>query len=159
MAAKIEIRDVSKVFDPVRLGEDPIHAFGPVDLTVEPGAFVTFLGPSGCGKSTLLLMIAGLLPPSHGAIRIDGASVTEPRTDIGIMFQDNTLVPWRSVRRNIELQLELRGLDPRRYAERSRIGRPTSFRVACSSAPPSARRSFTSPRRCFSTSRSASSTR
>jgi NitT/TauT family transport system ATP-binding protein len=118
MAAKIEIRDVSKVFDPVRLGEDPIHAFGPVDLTVEPGAFVTFLGPSGCGKSTLLLMIAGLLPPSHGAIRIDGAAVTEPRTDIGIMFQDNTLVPWRSVRRNIELQLELRGLDPRRYAER-----------------------------------------
>ena len=93
-------------------------AFGPVDLTVEPGAFVTFLGPSGCGKSTLLLMIAGLLPPSHGAIRIDGASVTEPRTDIGIMFKDNTLVPWRSVRRNIELQLELRGLDPRRYAER-----------------------------------------
>ena len=178
-AGRCEVRSRREDRDPrrveglrsVRLRKVP-SAFGPVDLTVEPGAFVTFLGPSGCGKSTLLLMIAGLLPPSHGAIRIDGAAVAEPRTDIGIMFQDNTLVPWRSVRRNIELQLELRGLDPHRYARAyrrpgqdgptgrgSRIGRPTSFRVACSSAPPSARRSFTSPRRCFSTSRSASSTR
>jgi NitT/TauT family transport system ATP-binding protein len=55
-------------------------------------------------------MIAGLLPPTSGEIRVDGERVNEPRTDIGIMFQDNTLVPWRTVRGNVELQLELRGL-------------------------------------------------
>ncbi len=118
MAARIEIRGATKVFDPVRPGQAAVHAFGPVDLTVEPGAFVSFLGPSGCGKSTLLLMIAGLLPPTRGEIRIDAATVEGPRTDIGIMFQDNTLVPWRSVRRNIELQLEMRGLEPARFRDR-----------------------------------------
>ena len=118
MAAKIEIRGIKKVFGPVRSGDRPIHAFGPVDLTIDPGSFVSFLGPSGCGKSTLLLMIAGLLPASEGEIRIDDTPVRAPRTDIGIMFQENTLVPWRSVRRNIELQLELRGLAPRRRGDR-----------------------------------------
>ncbi len=83
---------------------------GPADLAVGSGEFVSLLGPSGCGKSTLMLMIAGLLPPTSGEIRVDGEPVSEPRTDIGIMFQDNTLVPWRTVRGNVELQLELRGL-------------------------------------------------
>jgi NitT/TauT family transport system ATP-binding protein len=118
MAASIEIRNVSKVFGADGPAEAAVHAFGPVDMDVSPGDFVSFLGPSGCGKSTLLLMIAGLMAPSDGAIRIDGSGVSGPRTDIGIMFQDNTLVAWRSVRRNIELQLELRGLDPRDYADR-----------------------------------------
>ena len=118
MAARIDIRNVSKVFGENGPARSRVHAFGPVDLTIKPGDFVSFLGPSGCGKSTLLLMVAGLMAPSEGAIAIDGAAVSAPRTDIGIMFQDNTLVPWRSVRRNIELQLELRGLDPARYAER-----------------------------------------
>jgi NitT/TauT family transport system ATP-binding protein len=66
-----------------------------------------------------MLMIAGLLPPSAGEIRVNGDVVTQPRTDIGIMFQDNTLVPWRDVEGNIALQLELRGLDP--AAHRARI--------------------------------------
>lgn len=65
-----------------------------------------------------MLMIAGLLAPSGGEIRVDGRAVTGPQTAIGIMFQDNTLVPWRTVRGNIELQLELRGLDLRDYRER-----------------------------------------
>jgi NitT/TauT family transport system ATP-binding protein len=119
MPARIEIRDVSKTFEPVRRTSAALHAFGPVDLVIEPGSFVSFLGPSGCGKSTLLLMIAGLLEPSQGEIRIDGDRVERPRTDIGIMFQDNTLVPWRSVRRNVELQLELRGLSPAAHVERT----------------------------------------
>jgi NitT/TauT family transport system ATP-binding protein len=119
MAARIEIRNVSKIFRTRQRTAAEVHAFGPVDLAIEPGSFVSFLGPSGCGKSTLLLMIAGLLMPSEGTILIDGAEVTAPRTDIGIMFQDNTLVPWRSVRGNVELQLELRGIDPRGYSERT----------------------------------------
>jgi NitT/TauT family transport system ATP-binding protein len=89
-----------------------VHAFGPVDLTVGAGEFVSLLGPSGCGKSTLMLMIAGLLEPTVGEIRVDGETVDAPRTDIGIMFQDTTLVPWRTVAGNISLQLELRRMSP-----------------------------------------------
>ncbi len=103
-----------------RFGDGPtaVHAFGPVSLEIAAGEFVTLLGPSGCGKSTLLLMIAGLIPPTAGAIHVGGAEVRGVRTDIGIMFQDSTLVPWRSVRGNVELQLSLRGLRVASYRER-----------------------------------------
>lgn len=115
MGSAIELTQVSKSFDTV---DGAVHAFGPADLTIAPGEFVSLLGPSGCGKSTVILMIAGLLAPSHGAIRVNDRPVVGPQTAIGIMFQDNTLVPWRTVRGNIELQLELRALDKQRYAER-----------------------------------------
>src|SRR3982074_2005395 len=81
----IELRGVSKVFGK---GDAAVHAFGPVDLVIGEGQFVSFLGPSGCGKSTLMLMIAGLLEPSSGQIHLNGKSVSGPQTDIGIMFQD-----------------------------------------------------------------------
>jgi NitT/TauT family transport system ATP-binding protein len=103
----IELRGVSKVFGK---GDAAVHAFGPVDLAIGEGRFVSFLGPSGCGKSTLMLMIAGLLEPSAGSILVNGREVRGPQTDIGIMFQDSTLVPWRTVRGNVELQLEMRGI-------------------------------------------------
>jgi len=115
MGSAIELTQVSKSFDTV---DGAVHAFGPADLAVAPGEFVSLLGPSGCGKSTVILMIAGLLAPTHGAIRVNDRPVAGPQTAIGIMFQDNTLVPWRTVRGNIELQLELRALDKSRYAER-----------------------------------------
>jgi NitT/TauT family transport system ATP-binding protein len=109
MPHQIELRDVSKSFG---RGSDAVHALGPISLDVAEGEFLSLLGPSGCGKSTVMLMIAGLLPVSSGSIRFGGRPVGEPVTDIGIMFQDNTLVPWRTVRGNIELQLDLRGLSP-----------------------------------------------
>jgi NitT/TauT family transport system ATP-binding protein len=115
MAEAITITGVSKVF---ATADGDIHAFGPADLVIADGEFVSLLGPSGCGKSTLMLMIAGLLPSTAGEIRISGEPVEEPRTDIGIMFQDNTLVPWRTVKGNIELQLELRGLSTLEFASR-----------------------------------------
>jgi NitT/TauT family transport system ATP-binding protein len=108
----VDIRGVSKTFG---AGAAAVHAFGPADLAIEGGEFVSLLGPSGCGKSTLMLMIAGLLAPSEGEIHVNQDKVTQARTDIGIMFQDNTLVPWRHVQGNIALQLELRGLDPVAY--------------------------------------------
>jgi len=114
-AATIEITGLSKTYGS---GAAAVHAFGPVDLTIGAGEFVALLGPSGCGKSTLMLMIAGLLEPSAGEIRVDGTPVTGPRTDIGIMFQDTTLVPWRTVAGNVALQLELRRLDPKAHAGR-----------------------------------------
>lgn len=115
MKELIALRGVTKVFG---AGATKVHAFGPVDLSIDEGQFVALLGPSGCGKSTLMLMIAGLLDATAGDIVLNGRTVKGPQTDIGIMFQDNTLVPWRTVRGNIELQLELRKLPPRDYAER-----------------------------------------
>jgi len=115
MPSLIELQSVSKTFGS---DADAVHAFGPVDLDIEDGEFITFLGPSGCGKSTLMLMIAGLLEPTAGSIRLGGNPVDGPQTDIGIMFQDNTLVPWRSVQGNIELQLEMRGLPMADFRER-----------------------------------------
>ncbi|MGI9335897.1 MAG: ABC transporter ATP-binding protein [Gammaproteobacteria bacterium] len=115
MSASIQIRSVSKTFGS---GPNAVHAFGPSDLSVEPGEFVSLLGPSGCGKSTLMLMIAGLLETTEGEICVNGSAVSSPRTDVGIMFQDNTLVPWRDVRSNIELQLELRGLSTADFKDR-----------------------------------------
>ena len=117
-SASIAIRGVSKTFE---TEDGPVHAFGPADLDIAPGDFVSLLGPSGCGKSTLMLMIAGLLPPSLGEILVSGSPVTGPQTSIGIMFQDNTLVPWRNVRRNIELQLELRAIDVKAHADRINV--------------------------------------
>ena len=117
MSHLIELSAVSKTFGS---GADAVHAFGPVDLTIDDGEFISFLGPSGCGKSTLMLMMAGLLEPSGGHIALDGERVDSPRTDIGIMFQDNTLVPWRTVEGNVGLQLEMRGQKPAAYRERIR---------------------------------------
>jgi NitT/TauT family transport system ATP-binding protein len=115
MGELISIRNVKKVFGK---GSSEVHAFGPVDLSIDVGQFVSLLGPSGCGKSTLMLMLAGLLDVSSGEIRVNGRRVDGPQTDIGIMFQDNTLVPWRTVRGNVELQLELRGLSLTDHAGR-----------------------------------------
>ncbi len=117
MAATIELRGLAKRFGE---GASALDAVGPIDLRVEAGEFVSFLGPSGCGKSTLMLMMAGLLPPTAGEVRFDGRAVDCPQTAIGIMFQDNTLVPWRNVWDNVALQLELRGLDPARLSDRIR---------------------------------------
>ena len=114
MSALISLLNVKKIYG---RGAAEVDAFGPVNLDIEDGQFVSFLGPSGCGKSTLMLMIAGLLEPSSGQIHLNGKSVSGPQTDIGIMFQDNTLVPWRTVRGNIELQLEMRGLVVSKFAE------------------------------------------
>lgn len=115
MNHQIELSAVSKSFG---AGAAAVHAFGPVDLAIEEGEFISLLGPSGCGKSTMMLMVAGLLEPSEGAIRMAGQQVTGPRTDIGIMFQDNTLVPWRTVEGNVRLQLEMRGISAAAAAER-----------------------------------------
>ena len=117
MPAAISFSNVTKSF---KTEGEPIPAFGPAGMTVDEGGFVTLLGPSGCGKSTLLLMIAGLILPTTGTIVMNGEAVTGPRHDIGMMFQDSTLVPWRSVLGNIRLQLEMRGLDINAYENKTR---------------------------------------
>lgn len=115
MSAAISIQGISKHYGE---GSDAVLALDGIDLDITSGEFVSLLGPSGCGKSTLMLIIAGLLETSKGSVLFNQEKVETARTDIGIMFQDNTLVPWRTVRGNIELQLELRGLKIADYAQK-----------------------------------------
>lgn len=83
-----------------------------LSLTVQPGEILVLTGPSGCGKSTVLRALAGLLAPDAGRVLADGDAVATTSRDRGMVFQDSALLPWRSVRSNIELALKLRG-EPR----------------------------------------------
>jgi NitT/TauT family transport system ATP-binding protein len=102
-----------------RRGGRVTHAIERLDLSVAPGEFVAVLGPSGCGKSTLLKIVAGLLAPSEGAVRIAGQTVSGPHTDLGIVFQSPVLLDWRNILDNVLIQLELRDIDPAPYRERA----------------------------------------
>jgi NitT/TauT family transport system ATP-binding protein len=95
-------------------------ALSNVDLAVEDGEFVTIVGPSGCGKSTLLMLIAALMAPTTGSVRLDGRLVTAPGPDRALVFQDFALLPWRNVLANVALGLELKGVPA---SERSVIAR------------------------------------
>lgn len=78
-----------------------------ISLSVERGEFVTFLGPSGCGKSTLLKLISGLSPVSEGQVQVNGMTPENARELMGFIFQDATLLPWRTVEQNVGLGMEL----------------------------------------------------
>ncbi|GAB3663429.1 ABC transporter ATP-binding protein [Actinocorallia lasiicapitis] len=105
----IEISGVTKIFNPGKAGE--VTAIASADLTVAPGEFVSLIGPSGCGKSTLLRLIADLVPPTTGTVTVAGEPAAEARRDraYGMVFQKPGLFDWRTVRKNVELPLELRG--------------------------------------------------
>jgi len=85
-----------------------------LSLTVPKAEFVSILGPSGCGKSTILKLISGLTAPTSGAIRVEGMTPLNARETISYIFQDATLLPWRTVKNNIALGLELEGASTER---------------------------------------------
>jgi NitT/TauT family transport system ATP-binding protein len=93
-----------------QLASGQLTAVETLSFDVAAGEFVTIIGPSGCGKSTLFNMIGGLLPASEGTIRVDGETVTEPHEAIGIVFQEDSTLPWRNVLGNVAFPLELRGM-------------------------------------------------
>ncbi|WP_435877917.1 ABC transporter ATP-binding protein [Streptomyces kurssanovii] len=101
----VGIKDVAVRF---RTKNRDVTALTDVDLDVRAGEFVAIVGPSGCGKSTLLKLVAGLLKPSTGDVLLGGERVQGPRHDIGYVFQRAALLEWRSARRNILLQAEMR---------------------------------------------------
>jgi NitT/TauT family transport system ATP-binding protein len=113
----IEIAGVSKTY---RTQDGDVPSLRPLDFSVGAAEFLVVVGPSGCGKSTLLKLIAGLLPPSEGEIRVEGRVVTRPHADVGIVFQSPLLLPWRSVFRNVLMPVEVKGLPRAEYAERAR---------------------------------------
>lgn len=112
----MEFRDISKNYE--NLEGEATTALKNINLTVKDGEFVCILGPSGCGKSTLLEIGAGLLPKSSGEILLDDKIQSGTSRDIGVVFQDSALFPWRSVRKNIEFGLEIAKVDKNKRAEK-----------------------------------------
>jgi NitT/TauT family transport system ATP-binding protein len=98
---EIQLNSVSKRY------RDAAVALEGISLTVERGEFVTFLGPSGCGKSTLLKLVSGLSPVSNGTVQVNGMTPDNARELMSFIFQDATLLPWRTVEQNVGLGLEL----------------------------------------------------
>lgn len=109
----VSLRDLTHIFDEYRR---PLTALSNVSLDVPPGQFVSIIGPSGCGKSTLLRIVGGLLTPSRGAALVHGRSPREAQREreIGFVFQDPGLLPWRNVAANVRLPLEIDHLEKSR---------------------------------------------
>lgn len=101
----IDINDLSKIYDPE--GERVV-AVEDMDLSVEAEEFVALLGPSGCGKSTVLECIAGYLEPTAGEVLVDGERVFEPDPKRGVVFQENRLFPWKTIKENVQFGPRMR---------------------------------------------------
>jgi len=114
MAPKIEARGLFKEFE---RGDTTTVALTDINLSVQPGEFVALLGASGCGKTTLLRIVDGLEQATDGDLLIDGTLQDQPGTDRGFVFQQDNLLPWRTVTRNVAFGLELQGT-PRQDARR-----------------------------------------
>lgn len=113
----IELRNITKEYE--NIAEEQTYALHDINLTVHDGEFLCVLGPSGCGKSTLLEITAGLLSQTSGEVMLDHVQQSGTSRDIGVVFQDSALFPWRSIRRNIEFGLEIAGVS--REERRDRV--------------------------------------
>jgi NitT/TauT family transport system ATP-binding protein len=102
------IQGVEKVF--ASRNRAALKAVDNVSLDIQPGEFVSIVGPSGCGKSTLMMMLSGLMPPSTGEIVIQNRKITKAYTELGIVFQRDALLEWRTVLDNVLLHADIRGL-------------------------------------------------
>ncbi len=103
---RIEVKDVSITFGK---GSNAHRAVDTTEITIEAGQFVCILGPSGCGKSTLLNAIAGYVKPTEGTLLVDGAEVDKPGPDRGMVFQQYSLLPWKTVYENVAFGPKMAG--------------------------------------------------
>ena len=103
----VELRDVDK-----RYGDGPL-ILDKITFSAKRGDFITLIGPSGCGKSTILKLISGLNPISSGRIVVDGLEPRNAVEKLAFVFQEPTLLPWRTVAQNVEVPLRLHGSDPK----------------------------------------------
>jgi NitT/TauT family transport system ATP-binding protein len=118
---RIEVSDFGLSYDSL---DGPIEAVTEADIHVEAGEFVSIIGPSGCGKSTLLNAVAGFLKPTRGVVTVDGEPVKGPSAERGMVFQQYSLFPWKTVRENVEFGLKMKGMDRfrRERAARTLLG-------------------------------------
>src|SRR5688572_28248822 len=124
-ALAVEARGVSVEYERTR-DKSTLIALEDFDLEVREGEFLAIVGPSGCGKSTFLNVVAGLVPPAAGEIKVYGKPVTGPGPDRAVVFQDYALMPWRTVESNVRFGLEMQrridsdtGAKVARYIKRS----------------------------------------
>lgn len=113
----LTVDQISRHFD---TADGRIQAVDGISLSVDRGEFVSVIGPSGCGKSTLFNMIGGLLPASAGAIRIENETIRGPHPAIGMVFQEDSTFPWRTVEENVAFPLELQGMPKVERLEKAR---------------------------------------
>src|SRR6201746_436647 len=107
---------VSKTY---RSRDGDVPSLRPLDFHINEGEFFVVVGPSGCGKSTLLKMISGLLAPSSGEILVEGEKVTKPHGNVGIVFQNSLLLPWRNIISNVMLRIDMKKLSREKYLPRA----------------------------------------
>jgi NitT/TauT family transport system ATP-binding protein len=105
---RIAIEDARLSFE--QIDGEPFVALDGVSLTIEPGEFVSVIGPSGCGKSTLLNVVAGFLQLDEGRAALDGVRIIKPGADRGVVFQQYSLFPWMTVRKNVEFGLKMQNV-------------------------------------------------
>jgi NitT/TauT family transport system ATP-binding protein len=113
----LSIRRASKSF---ASRQEVVRALSDVDLDIKSGEFVAIVGPSGCGKSTLMMLVSGLTKATGGEIFVDGRRIDKPNSDIGIVFQRDVLLDWRTALQNVLLQAQIRKLDMAEATERAR---------------------------------------
>ena len=111
---------MTKLYGEAASAGEKVHGLLDVNLVVSNGEFVSIVGKSGCGKSTLLKLVTGLLAPDRGSVLLDGRPVVPGSNDVATVFQEATLLPWRSVLRNVELGLEAQGEAPEERQRRAR---------------------------------------
>src|ERR1700744_1265674 len=116
-APGIQLSGVSKTY---RSRDGDVPSLRPLDFHINTGEFFVVVGPSGCGKSTLLKMISGLLPPSTGEITVEGERVTSPHGNVGIVFQNALLLPWRNILSNVMLPIDMKRLPREQYLPRAK---------------------------------------
>jgi NitT/TauT family transport system ATP-binding protein len=105
---KVTVTDFDLSYDTL---EGSVDAVRDASIHVNPGEFVSIIGPSGCGKSTLLNAVAGFLKPTRGGVAVDGEPVAGPSADRGMVFQQYSLFPWKTVRENVEFGLKMKGME------------------------------------------------
>jgi NitT/TauT family transport system ATP-binding protein len=103
----LQVADLGKAFE---TPEGTVTAVDGVSFAVAKGEIVALIGPSGCGKSTVFNIIGGLTPASQGSVRIDGEAVSGPHAAIGMVFQEESTLPWRTVVENVAFPLEIAGV-------------------------------------------------
>jgi len=106
----LEFLGISKTFPSKGLGES-VHVLENIQHRVENGRFISIIGPSGCGKTTLLRIIAGLEKASAGKVLLDGKELVQGTEEVGLVFQEYALFPWRTTLQNIEMGPEIKGVD------------------------------------------------
>lgn len=117
-SGRIEVKDARLHFEQV--DGTPFVAIDGVSLTIEPGEFVSIIGPSGCGKSTVLNVVAGFSKLDEGVVTLDGTRIEKPGSERGVVFQQYSLFPWMTVRKNVEFGLKMKHVPQSRRESISR---------------------------------------